>query len=148
MKISIIKILSILLIIYLLTIMLTVSCLATTIDRVVDGDTFVINNPKPPADLLQKNHRIAGIDTPESFKQFAKCKKEIELGNKAKAFTSDFVKGGVEIVYVEQGRQRIDKYGRYLVNVDKNGLNLADELVKNGLAVYYDGGTKEKDWCK
>ena len=143
MKISIIKILSILLIIYLLAIMLTVSCLATTIDRVIDGDTIVILNPKPPADLLQKNHRIAGIDTPESFKQFAKCKKEIELGNKAKAFTSDFVKGGVEIVYVE-----IDKYGRYLVNVDKNGLNLADELVKNGLAVYYDGGTKEKDWCK
>ena len=143
MKISIIKILSILLIIYLLAIMLTVSCLATTIDRVIDGDTIVILNPKPPADLLQKNHRIAGIDTPESFKQFAKCKKEIELGNKAKAFTSDFVKGGVEIVYVE-----LDKYGRYLVNVDKNGLNLADELVKNGLAVYYDGGTKEKDWCK
>ena len=143
MKISIIKILSILLIIYLLTIILTVSCLATTIDRVVDGDTFVINNPTPPADLLQKNHRIAGIDTPESFKQFAKCKKEIELGNKAKAFTSDFVKGGVEIVYV-----KIDKYGRYLVVVNKNDLNLADELVKNGLAVYYDGGAKEKDWCK
>ena len=140
MKISIIKILSILLIIYLLAIMLTVSCLATTIDRVIDGDTIVILNPKPPADLLQKNHRIAGIDTPEKA---SKCKKASDLAYKAKAFTSDFVKGGVEIVYVE-----IDKYGRYLVNVDKNGLNLADELVKNGLAVYYDGGAKTKDWCK
>ena len=140
MKISIIKILSILLIIYLLAIMLTVSCLATTIDRVIDGDTIVIINPKPPADLLQKNHRIAGIDTPEKA---SKCKKASDLAYKAKAFTSDFVKGGVEIVYVE-----IDKYGRYLVNVDKNGLNLADELVKNGLAVYYDGGAKTKDWCK
>ena len=143
MKINIIKLLSILLVIYLLTIMITVSCFATTVDRVIDGDTFVINNPKPPADLLQKNHRVAGIDTPESFKQVAKCKKEIELGNKAKEFVSNFIKGGVEIVYVE-----IDKYGRYLVNVDKNGINLADELVKNGLAVYYDGGTKTKDWCK
>ena len=140
MKISIIKILSILLIIYLLAIMLTVSCLATTIDRVIDGDTIVILNPKPPADLLQKNHRIAGIDTPEKA---SKCKKASDLAYKAKAFVTDFVKGGVEIVYVE-----IDKYGRYLVNVDKNGLNLADELVKNGLAVYYDGGTKTKDWCK
>lgn len=143
MKINIIKLLSILLIIYLLAIMITVSCFATTIDRVIDGDTFVINNPKPPADLLQKNHRVAGIDTPESFKQVAKCKKEIELGNKAKEFVSNFIKGGVEIVYLE-----LDKYGRYLVNVDKNGINLADELVKNGLAVYYDGGTKTKDWCK
>ena len=140
MKISIIKILSILLIIYLLAIMLTVSCLATTIDRVIDGDTIVILNPKPPADLLQKNHRIAGIDTPEKA---SKCKKASDLAYKAKAFVTDFVKGGVEIVYVE-----IDKYGRYLVNVDKNGLNIADELVKNGLAVYYDGGTKTKDWCK
>jgi endonuclease YncB( thermonuclease family) len=93
--------------------------------------------------MLQKSHRLAGIDTPESFKQAAKCQKEIELGLKAKAFVSNFVKGGVEIVYLE-----IDKYGRYLVNVDKNGLNLADELVRNGLAVYYDGGTKTKDWCK
>ena len=143
MKINIIKLLSILLIIYLLAIMITVSCFATTIDRVIDGDTFVINNPKPPADLLQKNHRLAGVDTPESFKQVAKCKKEIELGNKAKEFVSNFIKGGVEIVYIE-----LDKYGRYLVNVDKNGINLADELVKNGLAVYYDGGTKTKDWCK
>ena len=143
MKINIIKLLSILLVIYLLAIMITVSCFATTIDRVIDGDTFVINNPKPPADLLQKNHRLAGVDTPESFKQVAKCKKEIELGNKAKEFVSNFIKGGVEIVYIE-----LDKYGRYLVNVDKNGINLADELVKNGLAVYYDGGTKTKDWCK
>ena len=143
MKINIIKLLSVLLIIYLLAIMITVSCFATTIDRVIDGDTFFINNPKPPADLLQKNHRVAGIDTPESFKQFAKCKKEIELGNKAKEFVSNFIKGGVEIVYIE-----LDKYGRYLVNVDKNGINLADELVRNGLAVYYDGGAKTKDWCK
>lgn len=140
---KILQILAFLVVVYLLTIIITVASFATTIDRVIDGDTFVINNPKPPADLLQKNHRVAGIDTPESFKQVAKCKKEIELGNKAKEFVSNFIKGGVEIVYVE-----IDKYGRYLVNVDKNGINLADELVKNGLAVYYDGGTKTKDWCK
>jgi len=130
-------------ILFIICCFISINSYATTIDRVIDGDTIVIINPKPPADLLQKNHRIAGIDAPESFKQAAKCKKEIELGLKAKEFVSNFVKGGVEIVYLE-----LDKYGRYLVNVDKNGLNLADELVRNGLAVYYDGGTKEKDWCK
>lgn len=130
-------------ILFIICYFISINSYATTIDRVVDGDTFDIKNPKPPLDLLQTRHRIAGIDAPESFKQAAKCKKEIELGLKAKEFVSNFVKGGVEIVYVE-----LDKYGRYLVNVDKNGLNLADELVKNGLAVYYDGGTKEKDWCK
>jgi endonuclease YncB( thermonuclease family) len=130
-------------ILFIICCFISINSYATTINRVVDGDTFVINKPKPPLELMQTRHRIAGIDAPESFKQAAKCKKEIELGLKAKAFVSNFVKGGVEIVYLE-----LDKYGRYLVNVDKNGLNLADELVRNGLAVYYDGGTKEKDWCK
>lgn len=130
-------------ILFIICCFISINSYATTIDRVVDGDTFDIKQPKPPLNLLQTRHRIAGIDAPESFKQAAKCKKEIELGLKAKEFVSNFVKGGVEIVYLE-----LDKYGRYLVNVDKNGLNLADELVKNGLAVYYDGGTKEKDWCK
>lgn len=130
-------------ILFIICCFIAMNSYATTIDRVVDGDTFEIKNPKPPLKLMQTRHRIAGIDAPESFKQAAKCKKEIELGLKAKEFVSNFVKGGVEIVYLE-----LDKYGRYLVNVDKNGLNLADELVKNGLAVYYDGGTKEKDWCK
>ena len=127
-------------ILFIICLLISINSYATTIDRVIDGDTIVILNPKPPADLLQKNHRIAGIDTPEKA---SKCKKASDLAYKAKAFVTDFVKGGVEIVYIE-----LDKYGRYLVNVDKNGINLADELVKNGLAVYYDGGTKTKDWCK
>jgi endonuclease YncB( thermonuclease family) len=127
-------------ILFIICCFISINSYATTIDRVVDGDTFIINNPKPPADLLQKNHRLAGIDTPEKA---SKCKKARDLAYKAKEFVSNFVKGGVEIVYIE-----LDKYGRYLVNVDKNGINLADELVKNGLAVYYDGGTKTKDWCK
>ena len=127
-------------ILFIICLLISINSYATTIDRVIDGDTIVIINPKPPADLLQKNHRIAGIDTPEKA---SKCKKASDLAYKAKAFVTDFVKGGVEIVYIE-----LDKYGRYLVNVDKNGINLADELVRNGLAVYYDGGAKEKDWCK
>ena len=130
-------------ILFIICCFISINSYATTIDRVVDGDTFEIKNPKPPLDLLQTKHRIAGIDTPESFKQVAKCKKEIELGLKAKAFVKDFTKGEVNIVYLE-----LDKYGRYLVNVSKNGKDLAEELVKNGLAVFYDGGTKTKDWCK
>ena len=127
-------------ILFIICLLISINSYATTIDRVIDGDTIVIINPKPPADLLQKSHKLAGIDAPEKA---SKCKKASDLAYKAKAFVTDFVKGGVKIVYIE-----LDKYGRYLVNVDKNGINLADELVKNGLAVYYDGGTKTKDWCK
>jgi micrococcal nuclease len=140
---KILQILAFMVVVYLLTIIITVACFAITIDRVVDGDTFIIKKPTPPADLMQTSHRLIGIDTPESLKQFAKCQKEIELGLKAKQFTNDFVKNNVDVVYIDT-----DKYGRFLVHITKGELNLGDELVKNGLAVYYDGGTKIKDWCK
>lgn len=143
---KILQILAFMVVVYLLTIIITVACFATTIHRVVDGDTFIIKNPTPPADLMQKaieRHRLQGIDSPESTPQHSKCKKEIELGLKAKQFTNDFVKNNVDVVYVG-----LDKYGRFLIHITKGKLNLGDELVKNGLAVYYDGGTKIKDWCK
>ena len=140
---KIFRIIGFLVVVYLLTIMITITCFATTIDRVVDGDTFIIKNPNPPVNLIQTSHRLVGIDAPESTPQNAKCKKEIELGLKAKQFTNNFVKDGVDIVYIE-----LDKYGRFLVHITKGNLDLGDELVKNGLAVYYDGGTKTKNWCK
>jgi endonuclease YncB( thermonuclease family) len=143
---KILQILAFMVVVYLLTIIITVACFATTIDRVVDGDTLIIKNPTPPKDLVQKaleKHRLHGIDAPESTPQHSKCPKEMELGLKAKQFTNDFIKNGVDVVYVD-----IDKYGRFLIHITKGNLNLADELVKNSLAVYYDGGTKIKNWCK
>jgi endonuclease YncB( thermonuclease family) len=117
---------------------------AKTIERTIDGDTFVIFNPKPPVDLLQNRGRLVGIDTPESMKQFAKCQKEIELGLKAKEFSQKFVDAeNVEIIYLG-----LDKYGRYLISLRKNKKDLAEELVRAGLAVFYDGGTKVKNWCE
>jgi len=120
----------------------TINAHATVVDRVVDGDTFELNNPKPTVEVIIKSHRIIGIDTPESTKRHAKCQKEIELGLKAKKFSQAFLKGEVEILYFG----KLDMYGRHLVSVRKNDRDLAEELVKSGLAVFYDGGTK-KSWC-
>jgi endonuclease YncB( thermonuclease family) len=121
----------------------TINAHATVVDRVVDGDTFELNNPKPTVEVIIKSHRIIGIDTPESTKRHAKCQKEIELGLKAKKFSQAFLKGEVEILYFG----KLDMYGRHLVSVRKNDRDLAEELVKSGLAVFYDGGTKIKNWC-
>ena len=121
----------------------TINANATVVDRVVDGDTFELNNPKPTVEVVIKSHRIIGIDTPESTKRHAKCQKEIELGLKAKKFSQAFLKGEVEILYFG----KLDMYGRHLVSVRKNDRDLAEELVKSGLAVFYDGGTKIQNWC-
>ena len=121
----------------------TSNAVSKTIERTVDGDTFVIADPRPPREFLQNKGRLVGIDTPESMKQFAKCQKEIELGLKAKEFSQKFVEqNNIEIIYLG-----LDKYGRYLISLRKDNKDLAEELVKVGLAVFYDGGTKVKDWC-
>jgi len=39
------------------------------------------------------------------------------------------------------------KYFRILADVEADNINLADLLLKKGLAVPYNGGTKI-DWCK
>jgi len=130
-------------IIFILFFLILGTANATVVDRVVDGDTFELINPKPTVEVVIKSHRIIGIDTPESTKRHAKCQKEIELGLKAKKFSQAFLKGEVEILYFG----KLDMYGRHLVSVRKNDRDLAEELVKNGLAVFYDGGTKIKNWC-
>jgi endonuclease YncB( thermonuclease family) len=40
------------------------------------------------------------------------------------------------------------KYFRIVADVYADNQSLADELIKNNLAVRYNGGTKVKDWCK
>jgi len=40
------------------------------------------------------------------------------------------------------------KYFRIVADVYANNKSLADILIRNHLAVRYDGGTKIKDWCE
>ena len=40
------------------------------------------------------------------------------------------------------------KYFRIVADVYVDSVSLADVLIKNNLAIKYDGGTKVKDWCK
>lgn len=114
----------------------------------IDGDTIKIIDIDIPKDLQPHTFRIYGIDTPESQKQFAKCKKEIELGLKAKKFTENFIDFRTDnLVFVKM--LDTDKYGRILAEVrNSKGQYLHKELIKAGLAVEYYGEKKSKDWCK
>lgn len=113
--------------------------------RTIDGDTVEIMNLELPKQLKPKIFRVYGIDTPESKKQFAKCQKEIELGLKAKKFTEDFL-GDLAFASFQN---HPDKYGRILINIrNVKGEDLAQALIKAGLAVEYYGDKKTKNWCK
>lgn len=113
------------------------------VTSIYDGDTFradIVGYPEIVGEHI--GIRINGVDTPEIK---GKCKKEKALARKAKQITVAALRGAstIELRHMKRG-----KYFRIVADVYVDGRNLADELVRSGLAVPYDGGTKLKDWCK
>lgn len=108
-----------------------------------DGDTitFEIPNIHP----LFGEHipvRVKGIDTAE-IRTKNLCEKQ--AGRTAQRLVENLLKGAKRVDLVHVAR---DKYFRILADVEIDGKNLKDVLVKNKLAYFYDGGTKKKvDWC-
>lgn len=109
--------------------------------RNYDGDTitFDIHGIHP----LIGDHidiRVRGIDTPEIR---GKCEQEKIQGRTARKLVESLLRKSKSIRLKDVGRE---KYFRVLADVEVDGKNLAEVLIKNGLAVPYDGGTKI-DWC-
>lgn len=119
---------------------------SVTVDEVTsiyDGDTFRVNIKDYPS--IAGNRipiRINGIDTPEMR---GKCTKEKTLAREAKQLTVKMLRNAkvIELRNMQRG-----KYFRIVADVYADNQSLADELIKNNLAVRYNGGTKVKDWCK
>ena len=114
----------------------------SSITSVYDGDTFRANIPNyPPIVGENIGIRINGIDTPEVR---GKCPKEVSLAKDAQRFAEKTLRSAkvVELRNLQRG-----KYFRIVADVYADGVNVADELVKESLAVVYDGGKKFKDWC-
>lgn len=112
--------------------------------KITDGDTIKLDVSKesPLIKKLGLSVRIKGIDTPEKGSK-AKCDKENALGQQATKFTTDLV-GNKELLLSEV---KNDKYGgRIVANVKVGGVDIAQELLKKGLARIYNG-EKKKSWC-
>jgi len=113
------------------------------VTSIYDGDTFRVNiNSYPKVIGYRMAIRVNGIDTPEMK---GKCKKEKTLARKAKQITVSTLRSAkvIELRNIQRG-----KYFRIVADVYADNKSLADELIKNNLAVRYNGGTKVKDWCK
>ena len=119
------------------------SVVISEVTSVYDGDTFRANIPDFP-ELIGRNIgiRINGIDTPEIK---GKCEREKQLALEAKQFTMNMLTKAkmVELRNLQRG-----KYFRIVADVYADGINVGDALVKEMLAVVYDGGKKVKDWCQ
>ena len=108
-----------------------------TVVKVRDGDTFVINIENVP-DVFGEEIavRIRGIDTPELNDK----REEIRnIDIKAKEELERLLTSGEKVILYNLGR---DKYFRLLASVKVDNIDVAEYLVKEGLAKSYDGGAK------
>ncbi|MDH4943529.1 thermonuclease family protein [Sulfurimonas sp. C5] len=112
------------------------------VTSIYDGDTFRANIKDYPKVVgYRMSIRINGIDTPEMK---GKCSQEKDLARKAKQVTVSMLRSAkvIELRNIKRG-----KYFRLLADVYADDVLIADELIKKGYAIRYNGGTKI-DWCK
>ena len=113
--------------------------------KVVDGDTVDVDIDLGFGVWLRKERvRLAGIDTPESR---TSDKIEKVFGEAAKARLNSLL--GAEAILISQISKSGDnikgKFGRIIGNFKTiNGEVVADILMKEGHAVAYNGGDKDK----
>ena len=108
-----------------------------TVVKVRDGDTFIIDIPNIP-DVFGNNIavRIRGIDTPELNDKREEIRK---ISIQAKEELEKLFNSGDKIVLYNLGR---DKYFRLLASVKVGNIDVAEYMIKKGLAKSYNGGVK------
>ena len=119
------------------------------IDKVVDGDTIDVTIDLG-FDLYKKERvRIAGVDTPEKR---TRDLEEKALGLDAtywmKKQLEDTIAGDEELIIRTELQGGTGKYGRLLgwLYVGDDTVSLNEQMITEGYAWSYDGGTKQKNF--
>ena len=119
------------------------------INRVVDGDTIDVTIDLG-FDLMKKERvRIAGEDTPEKRTRDLEEKAlGIDATNWMKEKLEGAIKGDDELVIRTELKGGVGKYGRLLgwLYVGDGVVSLNEQMIIEGYAWEYDGGTKKKDF--
>ncbi len=121
----------------------------TKIDKVLDGDTIDVTIDLG-FDLYKKERvRIAGVDTPEKR---TRDLEEKALGIDATNWLKDKLDGAIagddELTIRTELVGGVGKYGRLLgwLYIGDSVLSLNEQMITEGYAWEYDGGTKQKDF--
>tara|TARA_X000000368_G_C22796522_1_gene608274 strand:+ start:90 stop:581 length:492 start_codon:yes stop_codon:yes gene_type:complete len=120
-----------------------------SIDKVVDGDTIDVTIDLG-FDLYKKERvRIAGIDTPEKRTRDLEEKAlGIDATNWMKGTLEDTINGDNELIIRTELKGGVGKYGRLLgwLYVGDEELSLNEQMITEGYAWPYDGGSKNKNF--
>tara|TARA_E500000331_G_scaffold121389_1_gene118626 strand:- start:1046 stop:1435 length:390 start_codon:yes stop_codon:yes gene_type:complete len=116
---------------------------------VVDGDTIDVTLDLGFSLTKKERVRIAGVDTPEKR---TRDKEEKILGidatNWMKQKLTDTIKGDEELVIRTELKGGVGKYGRLLgwLYIGDDEFSLNEQMITEGYAWAYDGGTKQKNF--
>ncbi len=119
------------------------------INRVVDGDTIDVTLDLGFSLTKKERVRIAGVDTPEKR---TRDKEEKTLGidatNWMKEKLTETIKGDEELVIRTELVGGVGKYGRLLgwLYIGDDEFSLNEQMITEGYAWAYDGGTKQKNF--
>ena len=117
------------------------------ITRVIDGDTIDADIDLGFDISLTKRIRLAGVDTPESRTSDANEKK---YGLEAKEWLKHKVENAGHILIKTELPDSTEKYGRIIghlfINDQDSSLN--DQMIVEGYAWIYGGGTKKKNFAE
>lgn len=105
--------------------------------RVVDGDTLSLICPEDG----MVSARLLGFDTPEKYAP--KCVEEFVAAEKASWALRTLIQKADRISLTHEGT---DQYGRSLVRLDLDGVDVARAMIRAGHARQYAGGLRGT-WC-
>ena len=115
------------------------------VNKIVDGDTIDVDIDLGFDISFSSRVRLAGIDTPESRTTDLK---EKALGLEVKEKIKKELAAAKDVVIKTEKPDSSEKYGRILgwVFLDGNTVSLNQQLIDQGYAWTYGGGTKIKDF--
>ena len=121
----------------------------TEVTKVVDGDTIDVVIDLGFDIYKHERVRIAGIDTPEKRTRDLEEKAlGIDATNWMKYTLEDTIKGDHELTIRTELKGGMGKYGRLLgwLYVGDDTVSLNEQMIAEGYAWEYDGGTKNKNF--
>ena len=116
-----------------------------SVHKVVDGDTIDADIDLGFDISLTKRIRLAAVDTPESRTADPKEKK---YGLESKDWLKHRLEFAKDIIIKTELPDSTEKYGRIIGHLFINGeeTSLNNQMIAEGYAWEYDGGTKKKDF--
>jgi micrococcal nuclease len=121
----------------------------TEINRVLDGDTIDVTIDLGFELYKKERVRIAGVDTPEKRTRNLEEKAlGIDATNWLKGKLESTIAGDDQLFIRTELVGGVGKYGRLLgwLYIGDESVSINEEMIGEGYAWPYDGGTKQKDF--